>query len=55
MTTAEKNVLLTIVDELERIGRAVRLIQQDSNHQPTQLLVANFGNLRKSVDALPTR
>lgn len=55
MTQAEKDVLNRIVDELDRIRAAVRLLQQDSNTQPTQILAGNCGTLRNLVDALPTR
>jgi hypothetical protein len=52
MTQAEKDVLLTIVAELEKIARAVRDLQQNSDTQPTRILTGNCGNLRTAVDAL---
>jgi hypothetical protein len=55
MTQEEKRVLLAIVAELEKVAKAVRNLQQDSNTQPTQILTGNCGNLRTAVDALPVR
>jgi hypothetical protein len=54
MTQAEKDVLLAIAAELEKVAKAVRILQQEANAQPTQILAGNCGNLRTLIGALPT-